>query len=88
MSYLVLCTQILALNFSEMVWSAGCGCKRWHALRTQRFQTMRISLTSHVAGGKTTISRILAKSLNCLALMGGRYYRSAGVSGLPRHRQW
>ncbi len=65
MSYLVLARKYRPKNFSEMVGQAHVVQALGNALRTQRLHHAYL-FTGTRGVGKTTISRILAKSLNCL----------------------
>ncbi len=65
MSYLVLARKYRPRNFSEMVGQAHVVQALGNALKTQRLHHAYL-FTGTRGVGKTTISRILAKSLNCL----------------------
>ncbi len=65
MSYLVLARKYRPKNFSEMVGQSHVVQALGNALRTQRLHHAYL-FTGTRGVGKTTISRILAKSLNCV----------------------
>ena len=65
MSYLVLARKYRPRNFAEMVGQAHVVQALGNALQTQRLHHAYL-FTGTRGVGKTTISRILAKSLNCL----------------------
>ena len=65
MSYLVLARKYRPKNFSEMVGQAHVVQALSNALSTQRLHHAYL-FTGTRGVGKTTISRILAKSLNCI----------------------
>jgi DNA polymerase III subunit gamma/tau len=69
MSYLVLARKYRPRNFSEMVGQAHVVQALSNALKTQRLHHAYL-FTGTRGVGKTTISRILAKSLNCLGVDG------------------
>ena len=69
MSYLVLARKYRPRNFSEMVGQAHVVQALGNALKTQRLHHAYL-FTGTRGVGKTTISRILAKSLNCLGVDG------------------
>jgi len=69
MSYLVLARKYRPRNFSEMVGQAHVVQALGNALKTQRLHHAYM-FTGTRGVGKTTISRILAKSLNCLGVDG------------------
>ena len=69
MSYLVLARKYRPKNFSEMVGQSHVVQALGNALRTQRLHHAYL-FTGTRGVGKTTISRILAKSLNCLGVDG------------------
>ena len=69
MSYLVLARKYRPRNFSEMVGQAHVVQALGNALKTQRLHHAYL-FTGTRGVGKTTISRILAKSLNCLGADG------------------
>jgi DNA polymerase-3 subunit gamma/tau len=65
MSYLVLARKYRPRNFSEMVGQPHVVQALGNALQTQRLHHAYL-FTGTRGVGKTTVSRILAKSLNCL----------------------
>ena len=69
MSYLVLARKYRPKNFSEMVGQSHVVQALGNALRTQRLHHAYL-FTGTRGVGKTTISRILAKSLNCIGADG------------------
>jgi DNA polymerase-3 subunit gamma/tau len=69
MSYLVLARKYRPKNFSEMVGQSHVVQALGNALSTQRLHHAYL-FTGTRGVGKTTISRILAKSLNCIGLDG------------------
>jgi DNA polymerase-3 subunit gamma/tau len=69
MSYLVLARKYRPRNFSEMVGQSHVVQALGNALTTQRLHHAYL-FTGTRGVGKTTISRILAKSLNCLGTDG------------------
>ena len=69
MSYLVLARKYRPKNFSEMVGQSHVVQALGNALTTQRLHHAYL-FTGTRGVGKTTISRILAKSLNCLGADG------------------
>ena len=69
MSYLVLARKYRPKNFSEMVGQSHVVQALGNALRTQRLHHAYL-FTGTRGVGKTTISRILAKSLNCIGIDG------------------
>jgi DNA polymerase-3 subunit gamma/tau len=69
MSYLVLARKYRPKNFSEMVGQSHVVQALGNALRTQRLHHAYM-FTGTRGVGKTTISRILAKSLNCIGADG------------------
>ena len=69
MSYLVLARKYRPRNFSEMVGQSHVVQAMSNALRTQRLHHAYL-FTGTRGVGKTTISRILAKSLNCVGVDG------------------
>ena len=69
MSYLVLARKYRPKNFSEMVGQSHVVQALSNALTTQRLHHAYL-FTGTRGVGKTTISRILAKSLNCVAADG------------------
>jgi DNA polymerase-3 subunit gamma/tau len=69
MSYLVLARKYRPKNFSEMVGQSHVVQALSNALTTQRLHHAYL-FTGTRGVGKTTISRILAKSLNCIGLDG------------------
>jgi DNA polymerase III subunit gamma/tau len=80
MSYLVLARKYRPRNFSEMVGQAHVVQALSNALKTQRLHHAYL-FTGTRGVGKTTISRILAKSLNCLGVdgLGGITDQPCGV---------
>ena len=80
MSYLVLARKYRPRNFSEMVGQAHVVQALGNALKTQRLHHAYL-FTGTRGVGKTTISRILAKSLNCLGAdgQGGITHQPCGV---------
>ncbi len=77
MSYLVLARKYRPKNFSEMVGQSHVVQALGNALTTQRLHHAYI-FTGTRGVGKTTISRILAKSLNCLGADG-----QGGITAKP-----
>ncbi|MDP3357218.1 MAG: DNA polymerase III subunit gamma/tau [Polaromonas sp.] len=77
MSYLVLARKYRPRNFSEMVGQAHVVQALGNALTTQRLHHAYL-FTGTRGVGKTTISRILAKSLNCLGADG-----QGGITATP-----
>ncbi len=77
MSYLVLARKYRPKNFSEMVGQSHVVQALDHALTTQRLHHAYL-FTGTRGVGKTTISRILAKSLNCLGTDG-----QGGITATP-----
>ena len=77
MSYLVLARKYRPKNFSEMVGQAHVVQALGNALTTQRLHHAYL-FTGTRGVGKTTISRILAKSLNCLGPDG-----QGGITATP-----
>ena len=69
MSYLVLARKYRPKNFSEMVGQSHVVQALSNALSTQRLHHAYL-FTGTRGVGKTTISRILAKSLNCIGIDG------------------
>ncbi len=69
MSYLVLARKYRPKNFAEMVGQSHVVQALGNALTTQRLHHAYL-FTGTRGVGKTTISRILAKSLNCVGLDG------------------
>ena len=69
MSYLVLARKYRPKNFSEMVGQSHVVQALGNALRSQRLHHAYL-FTGTRGVGKTTVSRILAKSLNCVGLNG------------------
>ena len=69
MSYLVLARKYRPKNFSEMVGQSHVVQALSNALTTQRLHHAYL-FTGTRGVGKTTISRILAKSLNCIGIDG------------------
>ena len=69
MSYLVLARKYRPKNFSEMVGQSHVVQALGNALTTQRLHHAYL-FTGTRGVGKTTISRILAKSLNCIGIDG------------------
>ena len=69
MSYLVLARKYRPKNFSEMVGQSHVVQALGNALTTQRLHHAYL-FTGTRGVGKTTISRILAKSLNCIGVDG------------------
>ncbi len=69
MSYLVLARKYRPRNFSEMVGQAHVVQALGNALQTQRLHHAYL-FTGTRGVGKTTVSRILAKSLNCVGADG------------------
>ena len=80
MSYLVLARKYRPKNFSEMVGQSHVVQALGNALTTQRLHHAYL-FTGTRGVGKTTISRILAKSLNCVGTdgQGGITAASCGV---------
>ena len=77
MSYLVLARKYRPKNFSEMVGQSHVVQALSNALTTQRLHHAYL-FTGTRGVGKTTISRILAKSLNCLGTDG-----QGGITATP-----
>lgn len=77
MSYLVLARKYRPRNFSEMVGQSHVVQALGNALTTQRLHHAYL-FTGTRGVGKTTISRILAKSLNCLGTDG-----RGGITATP-----
>lgn len=77
MSYLVLARKYRPKNFSEMVGQSHVVQALGNALATQRLHHAYL-FTGTRGVGKTTISRILAKSLNCLGSDG-----QGGITATP-----
>ncbi|MES2412778.1 MAG: DNA polymerase III subunit gamma/tau [Pseudomonadota bacterium] len=77
MSYLVLARKYRPKNFSEMVGQSHVVQALGNALTTQRLHHAYL-FTGTRGVGKTTISRILAKSLNCLGPDG-----TGGITATP-----
>ena len=77
MSYLVLARKYRPKNFSEMVGQSHVVQALGNALTTQRLHHAYL-FTGTRGVGKTTISRILAKSLNCLGSDG-----QGGITATP-----
>ncbi len=77
MSYLVLARKYRPKNFSEMVGQSHVVQALGNALTTQRLHHAYL-FTGTRGVGKTTISRILAKSLNCLGTDG-----QGGITATP-----
>ena len=77
MSYLVLARKYRPRNFSEMVGQSHVVQALSNALGTQRLHHAYL-FTGTRGVGKTTISRILAKSLNCLGADG-----QGGITATP-----
>ena len=77
MSYLVLARKYRPKNFLEMVGQAHVVQALCNALTTQRLHHAYL-FTGTRGVGKTTISRILAKSLNCIGTDG-----QGGITALP-----
>ena len=77
MSYLVLARKYRPRNFSEMVGQSHVVQALSNALGTQRLHHAYL-FTGTRGVGKTTISRILAKSLNCLGVDG-----QGGITAKP-----
>ncbi len=77
MSYLVLARKYRPRNFSEMVGQEHVVQALSNALTTQRLHHAYL-FTGTRGVGKTTVSRILAKSLNCQGLDG-----SGGITASP-----
>ena len=77
MSYLVLARKYRPKNFLEMVGQAHVVQALSNALTTQRLHHAYL-FTGTRGVGKTTISRILAKSLNCIGADG-----QGGITATP-----
>ena len=77
MSYLVLARKYRPKNFSEMVGQSHVVQALGNALTTQRLHHAYL-FTGTRGVGKTTISRILAKSLNCIGSDG-----QGGITATP-----
>jgi DNA polymerase-3 subunit gamma/tau len=77
MSYLVLARKYRPKNFSEMVGQSHVVQALGNALTTQRLHHAYL-FTGTRGVGKTTISRILAKSLNCIGTDG-----QGGITATP-----
>ena len=77
MSYLVLARKYRPKNFSEMVGQSHVVQALGNALTTQRLHHAYL-FTGTRGVGKTTISRILAKSLNCIGTDG-----QGGITASP-----
>ncbi|MDB5891888.1 MAG: dnaX [Polaromonas sp.] len=77
MSYLVLARKYRPRNFAEMVGQSHVVQALGNALTTQRLHHAYL-FTGTRGVGKTTISRILAKSLNCVGIDG-----QGGITAAP-----
>jgi DNA polymerase-3 subunit gamma/tau len=77
MSYVVLARKYRPKNFAEMVGQAHVVTALGNALTTQRLHHAYL-FTGTRGVGKTTVSRILAKSLNCLGADG-----QGGITATP-----
>ena len=77
MSYLVLARKYRPKNFSEMVGQSHVVQALGNALTTQRLHHAYL-FTGTRGVGKTTISRIMAKSLNCIGTEG-----NGGITATP-----
>lgn len=80
MSYLVLARKYRPRNFSQMVGQEHVVKALGHALEQKRLHHAYL-FTGTRGVGKTTVSRILAKSLNCLGVdgLGGITHEPCGV---------